>query len=137
MSLDLSRLHPGLTGAASVVVDAAHSARSAGSGTLDVFATPMMVALMEAAAIDCVEAGLPDGCTSLGTHLDITHDRPTPLGMTVHAVATLQSIAGRVLLFSVEARDSVEVIGRGSHRRVVVDAARFAEKLAGKAAVAT
>ncbi len=137
MSLDLSRLHPGLTGTALVVAGTPHSARCAGSGTLDVFATPMMVALMEAAAVDCVERLLPPGCTSLGTHVDVSHDAPTPLGMTIHATATLKSIDARTLNFQVEARDGTEVIGRGSHRRVVVDIEKFMQKLARKAAVAS
>lgn len=136
MSLDLSHLHPGLTGTASVVTDTSNSARSVGSGTLDVFATPMMVALMEAAAVDCVECRLPEGCTSLGTHLEVTHDAPTPLGMTVQAVATLQSVEARVLTFRIEARDGADIIGWCTHRRVVVDVKRFAEKLARKLSVA-
>ena len=135
-AFDLSRLQPGSTGVATVVTGPSHSARSVGSGTLEVFATPMMVALMEAAAVDCVERWIPEGCTSLGTHLDVSHDAPSPLGVTVQATAVLESIEDRVLTFRVEARDRAAVIGRGTHRRVVVDAGRFMDKLRRMASVA-
>lgn len=135
-AFDLSRLLPGSAGTASVVAGPEHSARAVGSGTLEVFATPMMVALMEAAAIDCVERLLPEGCTSLGTHLEVSHDAPSPLGMTIFATAVLVRVEDRVLTFRVEARDGAAVIGRGTHRRVVVDARRFKDKLQRMASVA-
>jgi predicted thioesterase len=130
--LDLSRLEPGLKGSASLRVEDAQTAARVGSGTVAVFATPMMVALMEAAAVDCVEWHLPEGCVSLGTRLDITHTAPTPVGMTVTASAVLTGIDGRVLSFEVEARDEREPIGKGVHTRVVVELNRFEAKLAAK-----
>jgi predicted thioesterase len=135
-NIDLSGVAAGATGSASWVAEERHSARSVGSGTLEVFSTPMMCALMEAAAVDAVEALLPPGTTSLGTCLEITHDAPTPIGMTVRARAVLERIEGRTLHFSLEARDAAEVIGRGLHRRAVVDKARFLERLSRKGSVA-
>lgn len=130
--VDLSGLRAGLTGEASVEVDATRTATAAGSGTVPVFATPMMVALMEAAAVDCVERLLPPGYLSLGTHIDVSHTAPTPVGLKVTATAMLLSAEGRKLMFAVEARDSHEVIGRGTHARMIVDSPRFNARLAAK-----
>jgi predicted thioesterase len=131
--LDLSRLKPGLTGRAEVVVTDTHLAPHVGSGRAPVFASPSMVALMEAAAVDCVEGLLPEGFQSLGTHLDVTHRSPTPKGLAVTATAELIKAEGRVLTFRVEARDIVEIIGTGTHTRVVVDDRRFLAKVNSKA----
>jgi predicted thioesterase len=92
----------------------------------------MLIALMEAAAVDCIEAQLPAGHQSLGMHLDVTHSSPTPLGFTVTAMATLKAIDGRKLVFEVFAHDGVERIGSGLHTRVVVDKTRFMARLAAK-----
>jgi predicted thioesterase len=129
---DLSKLRVGSSGSASALVNEQRLATSVGSGDAPVFASPMLVALMEAAAVDCIEAQLPDGHQSLGTHLDVTHSSPTPIGFTVTATATLASIDGRKLTFKVEANDGVEQIGSGEHTRVVVDTARFMARLAAK-----
>ena len=93
-----------------------------------------MIALMEAAAVDCVDAALPDGHQTLGTHLDVAHTAPTPRGLTVTATATLTAIDGRKLTFAVAAHDGVEAIGSGTHTRIVVDTPRFMARLAAKAA---
>lgn len=129
---DFSALKPGLTGKAVVPVDAAKLAPQVGSGNAPVFASPMMIAAMEGAAVDCVEALLPDGFQSLGTHLDINHTAPTPLGLTVTATATLTSVEGRKLTFSVTAHDGVEPVGKGTHTRVIVDTPRFLARIAAK-----
>ncbi len=129
---DLSRVQVGLTGTASVVVADAQLATTVGSGDAPVFASPMMVALMEAAAVDAIKAALPEGYQSLGTHLDVTHSAPTPLGLTVTASATLVAVAGRKLTFDVLAHDGIERIGAGTHIRVVVDTPRFMARLAAK-----
>ena len=97
------------------------------------FASPMLIALMEGAAVDCIEALLPAGHESLGTHLDVAHLAATPEGLTVSATATLASVEGRKLVFDVDAHDGIEPIGRGRHTRVVVDTARFMARLAAKA----
>lgn len=134
--LDLSVLKPGIKGEAKLKVSAAETAIAVGSGTVAVFATPMMVALMEAACVDCVERLLPGRYMSLGTHLDITHIAPTPPGLAVRATAQLISVDGRKLVFEVEARDDQELIGKGFHSRIIVDSARFNARLAAKSSPA-
>jgi predicted thioesterase len=129
---DLSNLRVGLTGSASALVTEQRLATVVGSGDAPVFASPMLIALMEAAAVDCIEAQLPEGHQSLGMHLDVTHSSPTPLGFTVTATATLKSVDGRKLVFEVVAHDGVERIGSGLHTRVVVDTTRFMARLAAK-----
>jgi predicted thioesterase len=123
--VDLSRLTPGLKGSARLRVAAEHTAPSIGSGKVPVLATPVMINLIEAAALNAVEHLLPAGHQSLGIHLDIRHFAATPVGMQVDATAELTAVDGRTLTFAVEARDEKEAIGGGSHRRVVVNVARF------------
>ncbi len=127
-------LSVGMTGRATVAVSPENTARAAGSGNADVFATPALIALMEAAAVDCVERHLAAGQISLGTHLDVAHGAATPVGHEIAAVAELVGIDGRKLSFRVEARDPFEVISQGTHTRVVVDAKRFEAKLGSKSA---
>lgn len=129
---DLTYLKPGLRGQASAAVTTDRLATTVGSGGAPVFASPMMIALMEGAAVNCAEALLPAGYESLGTHLDVTHLAATPEGLTVTATATLASVDGRKLVFDVDAHDGVELIGRGRHTRIVVDTARFMARLAAK-----
>jgi predicted thioesterase len=130
----LSRLTPGLIGTSSLTVTAAHTAAEIGSGTIAVFATPAMIALMEAAAIDCIERLLPEGHASLGTHVDVAHVAPTPVGARVTATAELLTVDGRSVTFRVEARDEHETIGQGTHTRVIVATQRFLAKAARKSA---
>lgn len=130
---DLSKLQTGLVGRANVRVGDAQLATAVGSGVAPVFASPILIALMEAASVDCVEKLLPEGYQSLGTHLDVAHTAPTPRGLTVTAEATLIAIAGRKLTFRVAAHDGVEAIGAGTHTRIVVDTPRFMARLAAKA----
>ena len=130
---DFSKLAPGLNGTATTLVTDALMAPSAGSGSAPVFASPSMIALMEGAAVDCVEKLLPANHISLGTHLDVHHIAATPKGMTVTARATLTKVDGRKLTFTVEAHDGVETIGKGAHTRVVVDSPRFMARLDAKA----
>lgn len=131
---DLSKLKSGMTGTATAVVTPQRLATEVGSGAAPVLASPMMIALMEAAAVDCVEASVPDDCQTLGTHLDVSHTAPTPRGLTVTATATLTGIDGRKLTFDVAAHDGVETIGSGKHTRIVVDTPRFMARLAAKSA---
>lgn len=130
---DLSKLSAGLEGRASIRVAPDRMAPAMGSGGAPVYASPSMIALMEGACVDCVEKLLPDGHQSLGTHLDVHHIAATPEGLTVTATATLTAVDGRKLTFAVEAHDGVEVIGKGTHTRVVVDTPRFMSRLAAKA----
>jgi predicted thioesterase len=90
-----------------------------------VLATPVMINLMEAAALDAVEKLLPAGHQSLGIHLDVRHYAATPVGMRVRVTAELVKVDGRTLDFRVEARDEKEAIGDGLHQRVVVNVERF------------
>ncbi len=131
---DLSKLKPGLTGSVVVQVTPDRLATSVGSGGAAVFASPMLVAAFEAAAVACVEHLLPDGHLSLGSHLDVTHNAPTPPGLAVTATATLTAIDGRKLSFALKADDGVEPIGSGRHTRIVVDAPRFLARVAAKSA---
>jgi fluoroacetyl-CoA thioesterase len=133
---DLSKLQPGLTGFARIHVGVEQTAPSIGSGKVPVLATPVMINVIEAASLAAVEHLLPPGHQSLGIHLDVRHFAATPIGMHVEATAELTGIEGRTLSFKVEARDDKEPIGGGVHQRVVVNVARFDErihrKLAGK-----
>jgi fluoroacetyl-CoA thioesterase len=127
--MDLSHLKPGIAGTATATVDAGRTAKALGSGSEDVFGAPALAALMEAAAVACVEADLPDGCISLGTRLAIDHLAATPVGASVSARAELTAIAGRNLEFSVTAHDDTKQIGRGVHTRAVVERTKFLAKL--------
>ena len=95
-------------------------------------ATPVMVNLMEAAALAAAERFLTPGHQSLGTHLDVRHIAATPVGMRVQARAELIAIEGRNLRFRVEARDERELIGDGTHVRVIVNVARFDQRVQAK-----
>jgi len=127
--VDLSRIAVGLTGTAKLVVGPEHTAPFVGSGRIAVLATPVMINLIEAAALNAVEHLLPEGHQSLGIHLDVGHVAATPVGMLVTACAEVSSVDGRTIIFRVEARDEVEAIGGGTHRRVVVSVARFDERV--------
>ncbi len=111
-----------------VVVSAEHSAIRWGSGGVDVFATPMMIALMEGAAVAAVASFLPEGQGTVGTHLDVAHLAATPMGMRVTARAELIALDGRKLTFRVEAYDEVGKIGEGTHERFLIDVPRFMAK---------
>jgi len=127
-------LAPGLEGSATARVTDALTAPAVGSGTVAVYASPSMIALMEAASVASVAAHLAPGQTTVGIHLDIAHTAATPPGMAVSAKATLVAVEERKLTFEVEARDALETIGTGRHVRVIVDAARFEAKAARKTA---
>src|SRR6476661_8518906 len=134
--LDLSAVRPGLTGTAEIVVGPEHTAPRVGSGRIAVLATPVMINVIEAAALAAVEHLLPAGHQSLGIHLDVRHIAATPIGMRVRATAELTHVEGRTLTFRVEARDEREVIGDGTHQRVVVNVARFDQRVQQKASTA-
>ncbi len=127
--MDLSKLRIGLTGSAELLVTAEHTAPRVGSGLVGVLATPVMINLMEAAALVAVEHLLPSGHQSLGIHLDIRHFAATPVGMRIVASCALTAIEGRTLLFDVQACDEKEPIGGGSHKRVIVNVARFDQRV--------
>eukprot|EP00164_Ancoracysta_twista_P009374 GFYU01013863.1.p1 GENE.GFYU01013863.1~~GFYU01013863.1.p1 ORF type:complete len:137 (-),score=35.70 GFYU01013863.1:338-748(-) len=121
-------LEAGLKGVATTAVTDRVTALSMGSGSLPVFATPAMVALMEAAACDALAKHLESTDTTVGTAMNISHLAATPLNLNVRAEATLEKVEGRKLSFKVIAFDDKEKIGEGTHERVVVGAARFEQK---------
>ena len=129
MAADLSRIRPGLRGESVLVVAEEHTAPRIGSGAIPVLATPVMINLFEAAALDAAERLLPGGYQSLGTVLDIRHIAATPVGMRVTASAVIVRVEGRTIFFNVEARDERELIGDGRHERMVVNVARFDERV--------
>ena len=132
--LTLPKLRIGIIGNAELLVAPEHTAPKVGSGRIAVLATPVMINLIEAATLNAVEALLPAGHQSLGIHLDVRHTAATPVGMRVTATSELTAIDGRTLTFRVEARDEREVIGGGTHQRVVVNVARFDERVKKKLA---
>lgn len=123
--MDLSALKVGLTGTAAITVGAEHTAPTIGSGLVHVLATPVMINMMEAAALDAIEALLPPGHQSLGTHLNVGHYAATPVGMGLRATAVVTKADGRTIDFRVEAFDDKERVGDGTHTRVVVNVERF------------
>ncbi len=125
----LSRITPGLTGTAEIVVGPEHTAPFVGSGRIAVLATPVMINVIEAAALAAVEHLLPPGHQSLGIHLDVSHVAATPVGLRVTATAEVIGVEGRTIKFRVEAHDEVETIGGGTHERVVVSVERFDERV--------
>jgi predicted thioesterase len=126
VALDLpAELKPGLSGTAEIVVGTRDTAPHVGSGKIGVLATPIMVNLMEAAALQAVERFMPDGFQTVGTHLDVRHFAATPVGMTVRARAELLGVAGRTLTFRLQAADDREPIGEGVHERLIINVERF------------
>jgi fluoroacetyl-CoA thioesterase len=122
-------LRPGLSGHAELVVGEEHTAPRVGSGKVHVLATPVMINLIEAAALAAVEHLLPEGYQSLGTRLDVRHIAATPVGMRVRASAVVESFSGKTIRFRVEARDERELIGDGTHERVIVNVAKFDQRV--------
>lgn len=125
----LQELKPGLTGTAETVVRETNTALAMGSGSLQVFATPCMVALMEQAACNAVDPCFNDSESSVGTLVNITHDAATALGKKVTATATLVEVQGRKLVFEVTAADEDKQIGKGTHERFIVNKEKFMAKL--------
>lgn len=125
----LQELKPGLTGTAETVVRETNTALAMGSGSLHVFATPSMIALMEQAACNAVAACLDEESTSVGTLVNITHDAATGMGKKVTAKATLTAVKGRKLVFEITAADEDKQIGKGTHERFIVNKEKFMAKL--------
>lgn len=105
-----------------------NTALSVGSGSVEVFATPMMVALMEKAAAALVQPHLPEGYTTVGVEIQTSHIAATPVGDTVKAEAVLTETDGKSFTFTVKAYDGAGVIGEGTHKRVRVNSERFLQK---------
>ena len=118
-----------MKGTAELTVGDEHTAPRIGSGKVRVLATPVMINLIEAASLAAVEHLLPAGYQSLGTRLDVQHIAATPVGMRVSAEAEVLSFDKRLLVFRVEARDEKDLIGHGTHERVIVNVAKFDERV--------
>ena len=129
VSAVLARIAPGMRGSSDLVIGREHTAPFVGSGRIAVLATPVMINVIEAAALAAIEHLLPEGHQSLGIHLDVSHVAATPIGLRVTATAEVVHVEGRTVTFNVEARDDYERIGGGTHRRVVVSVARFDERV--------
>ena len=123
----------GMKGRAETVVTAENTAQAVGSGLVPVFATPWMIALMENAAVNAVQAQLAADEGTVGTRLDVTHDAATPIGLKVWAEAEVTAVEGRKLTFAVSAYDEREKIGGGTHERFIIKPEKFWAKTQAKA----
>lgn len=127
-------LEIGIRGRQQQAVTAANTALAMGSGTLEVFATPALVALAEKTCWQSVAAELEDGSGTVGTKLELEHTAPTPVGMTVTCESELVAVEGRKLVFSVKLYDEKGAVGSGTHERFVINNAKFAAKAEAKKA---
>lgn len=118
----------GLKGRAETVVVQENTAAAVGSGLVPVFATPSMIALMEQAASSSLLPYLEDGQGSVGTHIDVTHESATPIGLKVWAETEVTEVNGKQITFTVSAYDEAGLIGRGTHKRAIITVDRFLSK---------
>lgn len=118
----------GMKGEASTLVEREDTAREVGSGSLLVYATPCMVALMEGAACEAIAEALDDSKTSVGTELIISHMSATPVGLEVRAEAEVTAVEGNAITFAVAAYDELGKIGEGTHKRAIVTTQKFLER---------
>ena len=121
-------LETGIKGTKTVTVNEANTAKTMGSGTLDVFATPALIALMEETCWRSVADQLEDGCGTVGTLLEIRHTAPTPIGMDVTCESEVVEVDGRRLVFTVQAHDAKGLVGEGRHERFVIQNEKFQAK---------
>ena len=121
-------LETGIKGTGTVTVNEENTAKAMGSGTLDVFATPALIALMEETCWRSVANELEEDCGTVGTLLEIKHTAPTPVGMKVTCESTLTEVDGRRLVFEVIARDAKGVVGEGRHERFIIQNEKFQVK---------
>ena len=121
-------LKEGITGRASVLVCAENTALAMGSGALEVFATPALVALAEKTCWTSIQSELEPGQGTVGTKLDLQHTAPTPVGLRVYCESTLTEVNGRSLTFSVKLWDDKGPVGEGIHQRVIITNDRFQAK---------
>lgn len=127
--ITIINMETGLTHTSEMTVDERHLAINVGSGDLEVLGTPIMMTLMENAAMLAVSKELPEGSSTVGSEISSTHIRPTALGQKVRATAVLTAIEGRKLSFDIKAEDDNGVIGEGHHTRFIVDRERFMAKI--------
>ena len=119
----------GQTATSTVTVTESNIAKTMKSGSLEVFATPAMCALMEEAAQAAVQPHLEEGEGTVGISLSISHDAPSPMGSTITAKATVTAVEGRKITFNIEASDGVGIIGKGTHERFVINNEKFMKKV--------
>lgn len=124
----LMEIKPGMKGSASTLVEREDTAQEVGSGDLLVYATPCMAALMEGAACEAIAGALGDTQTTVGTAMNIEHVSATPVGLEVRAEAEVTAVDGKTITFSVHAFDEAGEIGRGTHKRVLVNSQKFLDK---------
>ena len=122
----------GMKGTAEASVEREDTAYEVGSGELLVYATPCMVALMEGAACDAIKDAIPEGKTSVGTMLNISHVAATPVGMDVRAEAEVTEVDGNTVTFQITAYDEAGKIGEGTHKRAVITSQKFLDKVYAK-----
>lgn len=122
-------LEQGLNHTSTIIVSESNTATALGSGDMPVLATPALMALMENAAMLAVAPELPDGCTTVGGHIESSHLKPSAIGSEVSATATLERVEGRKLYFNVVAQQGNDIIGEGKHLRFIVERERFIAKL--------
>ena len=128
----MAELAVGLKGRAEVEVVFGNTAAAVGSGALEVFGTPSMIALMEKAALQSVQPFLEEGQGTVGLRVDVAHLAATPIGMKVVAESELERVEGRMLFFKVRAFAGEELIGEGSHQRCIIQNERFLAKAMAK-----
>ena len=118
----------GMKGEAATSVEREDTAAEVGSGSLLVYATPCMVALMEGAACEAIAEALGENQTTVGTALNIEHISATPVGLDVRAEAEVTAVEGKVITFEVKAFDEASEIGHGTHKRVIINSQKFLER---------
>ena len=118
----------GMKGEAVSFVEREDTAKEVGSGSLLVYATPCMVALMEGAACEAIEEAMDESKTTVGTELNIQHISATPVGLEVRAEAVVTAVEGKVITFEIHAFDEAGEIGKGTHKRAIINAQKFLDK---------
>ena len=129
MSSVPDELKPGLNATVEIVVGTRDTAAHVGSGKIGVLATPILVTLLESAALQAVERFMPAGQQTVGTRLELSHTAATPVGMRVRAHAELIQVEGRKLTFRLHADDESEPIASGTHERLVISVDRFDQRM--------
>ena len=122
------KIEIGMKGEVSTLAEREDTALEVGSGSLLVYATPCMVALMEGAACEAIAEGLEENETTVGIELNIQHISATPVGMEVRAEAEVTAVEGKIITFALRAFDEAGEIGKGTHKRALVNSQRFLDK---------